>query len=56
MAGIPTTLAIAIWATGACWFVAAIAYFLDVETTIVEPLVIVAALGGTAEWMLRRKD
>ena len=55
MAGIPTTLAIAICATGACWVVAALAYLLETETGFVEPLLIVGALTGTAEWLLRRK-
>ena len=56
MAGIPTPLAIAIWITGACWLVAAIPYFLEIDATFVAPMVIVGALTGVAEWLLRRKD
>jgi hypothetical protein len=56
MAGIPTSLAIALWVTGACWAVAAIPYLLEADTTFVAPMVIIGVLTGTAEWLLRRKD
>ena len=55
MAGIPTSLAIGIWTTGACWVVAAVAYVLQLETAFVAPLVVVGILTGSAEWLLRRK-
>jgi hypothetical protein len=56
MAGIPTSLAIAIWVTGACWALAAIAYLLEAETTFVAPMVVIGALTGAAEWLLRRNN
>lgn len=55
MAGIPTSLAIAIWATGACWIVAILAYVFDVEAPIVAPLLIVGGLAGASEWCLRSR-
>jgi len=55
MAGIPTSLAIGIWTTGACWVVATVAYLLELETAFVAPLVVAGILTGVAEWLLRRK-
>ena len=56
MAGLPTSLAIAIWVTGACWAVATAAYLLEIETAFVASMVIIGALTGMAEWLLRRRD
>ena len=55
MAGIPTSLAIGIWTTGACWVVATVAYLLELETAFVAPLVVAGILTGVAEWLVRRK-
>lgn len=55
MAGIPTTLAIGIWTTGACWMVAIIACVLELETASVAPLVVIGILTGSAEWLTRRQ-
>ena len=55
MAGIPTSLAIGIWTTGACWVVAVIAYVLELETAFVAPLVVIGILTGSAEWLIRRR-
>ena len=55
MAGIPTSLAIGIWTTGACWVVATVAYLLEPETSFVAPLVVAGILTGVAEWLVRRK-
>ncbi|HZR72083.1 hypothetical protein [Bradyrhizobium sp.] len=55
MAGIPTTLAIGIWTTGACRVVAIIAYVLELETAFVAPLSVIGILTGSAEWLTRRR-
>jgi hypothetical protein len=56
MAGLPTSLAIGLWLTGACWLIAIIAYVLEIETTVVAPLMVLGVATGTAEWLLRRND
>ena len=55
MAGIPTSLTIAICATSACWVVAILAYVFDTEAPIIAPLVIVGGLTGASEWLLRSR-
>ena len=52
---LPGSVAIAIWVTGSCWAVAGIAYFLDVETKVLAPIVAIGVATGIIEWLLRRK-
>lgn len=54
MAGLPAELTIGIWVACACWAVAAIAYFLNVEITFIAPMVILGVVTGAVEWLLGR--
>jgi hypothetical protein len=55
IAGMPSSLAIALWVTGSCWAVAATAYFLDVETKLLASVFAFGVVTGAVEWLLRRK-
>ena len=60
MSKIPEALAIALWVTGTCWAVAALAYLFGGSTqgaspsAIVFPLFIMGCVAGIAEWIMRR--
>jgi hypothetical protein len=54
MERIPDSLAIALWVTGSCWFLALLAYVLGASTEWLLPLFVFGALAGIAEWVTRR--
>jgi len=55
MAGRSAPLAIAFWTVGACWAIAAVAYFCGVTSAFVVPLAILGIGMGIHEFAIRRK-
>lgn len=53
---LPNALAIAIWITGSCWAVAAVAWLFNAETDFLGPLVAFGVVTGAVEWFVRRKS
>jgi hypothetical protein len=54
MANLPEALAIALWITGSCWAVAALAYVSGASTEWVLPLFFFGCVTGVVEWIKRR--
>lgn len=56
MASLPASLAIALWVTGSCWALAALAYLFGASTEWVLPLFGLGCVTGIAEWIRRRRS
>lgn len=53
---LPHSLAIALWAAGSLWAVAAVAYLLDADAGLIVPLMALGVLAGIAEWMMKGRN
>ena len=56
MAGLPTSLSIAIWFVGALWIVGAIAYWLDYGAVLIGLTSLVGTIVALSEWRSSRHD
>jgi hypothetical protein len=54
MAGIPSSLSIALWVVGSTWVIALLAYLMDMPGEIVLATFGLGLVTGIAEWMARR--
>jgi hypothetical protein len=62
MTRFPNSLSVSLWGVGLCWIAVVVAYLTDSQTLpvgsllislvvlLLVPLVLIGALGGTAEW------
>jgi hypothetical protein len=56
MAGLPLSLAIALWLVGAVWVVGLVAYFFDVSSDIIWFVLFLGTGTAVAEWRTRNRD
>jgi hypothetical protein len=56
MAGLPTSLSIAIWFVAALWVVGAVAYWLDYDAELVGLTALISTVAAVAEWKSSKHD